>query len=175
MPSRPRPSALAQRAGRAYGSAVRSESPIVVKAADTVGPVRLQLLTARSAKLPVVVLGEAEGQPAYHVFDVSSLQAELADQLSATHLDQALRLSDRTAREPVTPGDAATAEAGTPIVDNGRLIGVVAADVVELAELTEDDFARVVAEKSKTAEKSKKAESDQGKRGLWQRLSRSDN
>ena len=140
----------------------------MVKAADTVGPVRLQLLTARSAKLPVIVLGEGEGPPSYHVFDVASLQAELADQLSATHLDEALRLSERTAREPVTPGAAATADAGTPIVDNGRLMGVVAADVVELAELTEEDFARAAAEKSKTAE------SDKGKRSLWQRLSRSD-
>jgi hypothetical protein len=141
----------------------------VVKAADTVGPVRLQLLTARSAKLPVVVLGEADGPPAYHVFDVSSLQAELADQLSATHLDEALRWSERAARKPVAPGEAATAETGTPIVDNGRLIGVVAADVVELTELTEDDFARA------TAEKSKKAEGGEGKRSLWQRFSRSDN
>ena len=158
----------------------------MVKAADTVGPVRLQLLTARSAKLPVVVLGESEGPPAYHVFDVSSLQAELADQLSATHLDEALRLSERTAREPVTPGGVATAEAGTPIVDNGRLTGVVAPDVVQLAELTEQDFARAAAGKSKSAEKSElaeksttaekpvKAERDKGKRSLWQRLSRSD-
>ena len=145
----------------------------MVKSADTVGPVRLRLLTARSAKLPVIVLGETEGPPSYHVFDVASLQAELADQLSATHLDEALRLSVRTAREPVTPGAAATADAGTPIVDNGRLIGVVAADVVELAELTEEDFARAAVEKSKTAEKSAIAESDKGKRSLWQRFSRS--
>ena len=86
----------------------------MVKAADTVGPVRLQWLTARSAKLPVVVLGEADGPPAYHVFDVSSLQAELADQLSATHLDEALRLRERAARKPVAPGEAATAETGAP-------------------------------------------------------------
>ena len=83
---------------------MRSESPIVVKAADTVGPVRLQLLTARSVKLPVVVLWETEAPLAYYVFDVSSLQAELADQLSATHVDEALQLSERTAREPVAPG-----------------------------------------------------------------------
>jgi len=76
----------------------------VVKAADTVGPVRLQLLTARSVKLSVVVLSESEGRPAYHVSDVSSLQAELADQLSTTHVDEALQLSERTAREPVAPG-----------------------------------------------------------------------
>ena len=54
-------------------------------------------------------------------------------------------------------------------MDNGRLIGVVAAEVVELAELTEDDFARA------SAEKSNKAESGEGKRSLWQRFSRSDN
>jgi len=140
----------------------------VVKAADTVGPVRLQLLTARSAKLPVVVLTESDGPPVYHVFDVSSLQAALADQLSATHLHEALELTDYTAREPVPPRDAVTAAAGTPIVDNGRLIGVVAADVVEPTELTEEDFARA------QSEKSKKATSGEGKRGIWQRLSRSD-
>ncbi|HEY5151390.1 MAG TPA: TCAD7 domain-containing protein [Mycobacterium sp.] len=146
---------------------MRSESPIVVKAADTVGPVRLQLLTAGSAKLPVVVLGEAGEPPAFHVFDVSSLQAELADQLSATHMDEALRLSERPAREPVAPGDAPTAETGTPIVENGRLIGVVAADVVEPGELTEEDFARAASEKSK------KLNPAEGKRTLWQRFSRS--
>jgi len=140
----------------------------VVKGADTVGPVRLQLLTASSAKRPVVVLSETEGPPEYHVFDVSSLQAALADQLSATHLDEALRLSERPAREPVAPRDATAAEAGTPIVDNGRLVGVVAADMVELAELTEADFARAAAEKSK------KGNSGEGKRTLWQRFSRSD-
>ncbi len=113
-------------------------------------------------------LAAVAGAPSYHVFDASALQAGLGDQLSGTHLDEALRLSTRSARESVAPRDGATDEAGTRIVDIGRLIGVVAAEVVELAELTEEDFARAASGKSK------RENSRDGKRSLWQRFSRSD-
>lgn len=48
---------------------MRVEPVIAVTATDSVGPTRLRLLTAGSAKLPVVVMADLRGAPAYHVFD----------------------------------------------------------------------------------------------------------
>ena len=61
--------------------------------------------------------------------------------------------------------DAKSAPAGSPVVENGRLVGVIAEDKPEHPEPTEADMSRGAAD-------------DQGesgrKRGLWQRLSRQD-
>ena len=62
-------------------------------------------------------------------------------------------------------GAAPTGVAGTAVVDNGRLIGVLATDEPEHKEPSEQDMAR-----GATAVE----DADSGrKRGLWQRLSRS--
>jgi CBS domain-containing protein len=136
---------------------VRIESVIAVDATQTVGPTRLRLLTARSSRLPVVVVDGAGDDAVYHVFDVAGLQAAMGTQLSATVLDEALELADRSARQPVSKSDAASAPAGSPVVEGGRLIGVVADDLPEQKEFTEADMAR--------------GEPTSGaKRGLWKRI-----
>jgi hypothetical protein len=137
---------------------------IVVNATDTVGPTRLRLLTAGSSKLPVVVIAEVDGAPAYYVFDVATLQAAMVNQLSPTPLTEALDTGAMVARAAVSKAAERTAEAGSPVVDNGRLIGVIAVDEPERKEPGEEDMARGAP--STNGESSPK-------RGLWQRLSRS--
>ena len=78
---------------------MRIEKVIAINAADGVGPTRLVLLTAGSSKLPVVVMAQADGPPAYYVFDVAGLQAALTNQLSATLVREALQLSARHNRD----------------------------------------------------------------------------
>jgi len=115
---------------------------IAVNAAEAVGPTRLRMLTAGSAKLPVVVVGELDGEPAYYVFDVASLQTALTNQLSAISLADTLDLGARSPQAAVSQREALTADAGSPVVENGRLIGVIAADVPERPEPGEEDLAR---------------------------------
>lgn len=161
----PTASALAWCGGLGYGSRVRIESAILVKASETVGPTRLRMLTAGSAKLPViVVLAGPDGQPAYFVFDVAALQAELSDKLSAIPVSEVLDAG--AARAPVTHTDATDSDIGAPVIENGRLLGVVAADVPERPEPGEEDLARGASTSFEPTERRK--------RGLWSRLSRSD-
>ena len=143
---------------------MRTLPVIVVNATDTVGPTRLRLLTAGSAKLPVVVVAQVDGAPAYYVFDVGSLQAAVMNQLSPTPLMQVLDASALVARTPVSKAEEKTAEPGSPVVENGRLIGVVAIDEPERKEPSEEDMSRGSSNSDEQATK---------KRGLWQRLSRS--
>jgi hypothetical protein len=138
---------------------------IAVYATDTVGPTRLRLLTAGSSKLPVVIVGAVDGAPAYYVFDVATLQAAMTNQLSPTPLTEALDAGALVARTPVTKAEERIAEAGSPVVENGRLIGVIAEDEPERNEPGEEDMSR--------GTPSGRAESAP-KRGLWKRLSRSD-
>jgi len=121
---------------------VRIESVIAIDAADTVGPTRLRLLTAASSRLPVVVVARTGEAPSYHVFDVATLQAAMTSHLSATPLRDALDLATTAAPGPVSKHDAKAAPAGSPVVENGRLIGVVADDLPEIKEFTEADMAR---------------------------------
>ena len=111
----------------------------------------------------VVVVQAADGTPSYHVFDVASLQAAVTNQLSATQMAQALNLAEREAVLPVGRADVAAAAAGSPVLENGRLIGVTADDVPERPEPTEQDMNRAVSSGAP-------AESEP-KRSLWQRLS----
>jgi hypothetical protein len=144
---------------------VRIQPVIVVPAADAVGPTKVSLLTAGSSKLPVVVVDRTGSEPRYFVFTVASLQAVLADQVSATRLAEALGLDTREPSAVLDKGAAPTGVAGTAVVDNGRLIGVLATDEPEHKEPSEQDMAR-----GATALE----DADSGrKRGLWQRLSRS--
>ena len=145
---------------------MRTLPVIAVNATDTVGPTRLRLLTAGSAKLPVVVVDEVDGAPAYYVLDVAHLQAALTNQLSPTQLNDALDTGALVARTAVSKAAERTAEAGSPVVENGRLIGVTAEDEPERKEPGEEDMARG----GPTAEPA----DGRPKRGLWQRLSRSD-
>ena len=144
---------------------MRIESVISVAASDSVGPTRLRLLTAGSVKLPVVVARQADDGPSYFVMDVATLQSALTNQLSATSIADTLDLDAREPRPPVSKLDAKSAPAGSPVVENGRLVGVIAEDKPEHPEPTEADMSRGAAD-------------DQGesgrKRGLWQRLSRQD-
>ena len=143
---------------------MRVEPVIAVPAADGVGPTRLRLLTARSAKLPVVIVVEAaDGTPGYHVFDVASLQSALTNQLSATQMAQALDLAERASASPIARADVAAAGVGLPVVENGRLIGVTADDVPEHPEPTEQDMNRGASSAGSPVSGSK--------RSLWQRLS----
>lgn len=121
---------------------MRIEAVIAVQASDTVGPTRLRLLTASSAKLPVVVVAQSDGANSYYVFDVAALQATMGGSLSATPMAEALDLQSLTAREPVAKVDARAGEVGSPVLDNGRLIGVIADDAPEQKEFTEADMAR---------------------------------
>ncbi len=146
---------------------MRVESVIAVPATDTVGPTRLALLTARTGKLPVVVVVQAQAGPEYHVLAMADLQAAMTNQLSATPLHEALDLSSSTPRPPVSRAQVAAADAGTPVVDNGRLVGVVLDDKVEVPEPTEQDL-----EKGAPSTRGG-AEEPERKRGLWSRLSRS--
>jgi hypothetical protein len=143
---------------------VRTLPVIAVNATDTVGPTRLRLLTAGSVKLPVVVVDQVDGAPAYYVFDVATLQAAMTNQLSPTPLAAALDTDTLVARAPVTKAEERTAEPGSPVVENGRLIGVIAEDEPERKEPGEEDMNRGASS----------SDSESGrKRGLWQRLSRS--
>ncbi len=168
---------------------MHTEPAIVIQASDNVGPTRLRVQTASSAKLPVVVREDRDGAAEYHVFTVSSLQAALTDHLSTDGLVAALGLADRTPIPPVSLREAMGAPLGTPVVENGRVLGVRATDAVELAELTEADVLAAGASSGagkKPADKpadKKKAGPDmggegdaaqaEGKRGLWKRITRS--
>lgn len=143
---------------------MRVEPVIAVPATDGVGPTKLQLLTAASAKLPVVVVAGAADAPAYHVYSVASLRAALADQLSATRLADALDLTGQESRPPVSRSEVAATPAGVPVVESGRLIGVTAEDVPDYPEPSEQDMTR-----GGNAQQQEPGR----KRGLWQRLSRS--
>jgi hypothetical protein len=155
---------------------VRTESAIVVQATENVGPTRLRLQTAASAKLPVVVRELRDDVAEYHVFTVASLQAALIDRAAAHALVDALGLADRTPAPPVSAGDAAGAPVGTPVVDNGRVVGVRAPDAVELSEITEAEM-MAAGSQARSETRSGEAASDDGraerKRGLWQRITRS--
>ena len=145
---------------------MRTERAIVLQSTDTVGPTRLQLLTASSTKLPVVVVEQAGGGSIYHVFDVAAVQAALTNVLSATRLPGALDLDERSARQPVSSTQAPLADPGTPVVENGRLLGVTAVDKPETPEPSEADMARGGPDS---------ADDGGGKRGLWRRRSKSEN
>jgi hypothetical protein len=147
---------------------VRVESVIAVPASDTVGPTRLRLLTARTGKLPVVVVVDGASGPEYHVLTMTELQSALTNQLSATPLGEVLDLAERTARSPVGRADVAAAAVGTPVVENGRLVGVVLDDKIELPEPTEQDLQR-----GAPSTRGPAAEPDGDaprKRGLWSKL-----
>jgi hypothetical protein len=147
---------------------VRVESVIAVPASDTVGPTRLRLLTARTGKLPVVVVVDGDSGPDYHVLTMAELQAALTNQLSATQLGEVLDLAGRSAKSPVGKADIAAAEVGTPVVENGRLIGVVLYDKIELPEPTEQDLERgAPSTRGPAADTSGDAPR---KRGLWSKL-----
>lgn len=147
---------------------MRVESVIAVSATDTVGPTRLKLLTARTGKLPVVVIADGADGPEYHVLALVDLQAALTNRLSATPLAEALELAGGVPRTPVAKADVATAASGTPVVENGRLIGVVLDDKVDVPEPTEQDFERgAPSTRGQAAEPGRK-------RGLWGRLTGSD-
>ena len=144
---------------------MRTLPVIAVNATDTVGPTRLRLLTAGSVKLPVVVVDQVDGAPVYYVFDVATLQAAMTNQLSPTPLAAALDTGNLVARAPVTKAEERTAEPGSPVVENGRLIGVIAEDEPERKEPGEEDMAR--------GGPTGQPADGRPKRGLWQRLSRS--
>ncbi|MEP6562269.1 MAG: hypothetical protein ABJD68_14490 [Nakamurella sp.] len=139
---------------------------ITVQATETVGPTRLQLLTAGSVKLPVVIVAQRAATATYHVFDVASLQAAMTNQLSATPIAEAIVLTGHDPVPAVARGDAAAAPIGSPVIDNGRLIGVTASEEPERPEPTEQDLAKA------NANFTASAPDDSGgrKRGLWQRL-----
>jgi hypothetical protein len=145
---------------------------ITVQATETVGPTRLEMLTAGSAKLPVVVVAQAGGGDSYHVFDVAALQAGLTNQLSTTPVAEALELAGHDPLPAVEKTDVAAAPLGSPVLDNGRLIGITASDKPERPEPTEQDLAKANANFGAGAAEE---ESAGRKRGLWQRLKGSTN
>lgn len=150
---------------------MRVESVIAVPASDSVGPTRLRLLTARTGKLPVVVIAEGADGPEYHVLTMAELQTAMTNHLSATSLGEVLDLAGRTAARPVGRAEVAAAAVGTPVVDNGRLVGVVLDDKVELPEPTEQDLERgAPSTRGKAAAPGDPAATAPRKRGLWNKL-----
>ena len=119
---------------------MRTLPVIAVNATDTVGPTRLRLLTAGSAKLPVVVVGEVDGAPAYYVFDVADAAGRVDESAVPDPAVQMLDTDALVARAPVSKAEETTAEAGSPVVENGRLIGVIAEDEPERKEPGEEDM-----------------------------------
>ncbi len=162
---------------------MRTEPAIVLQASDSVGPTRLRVQTASSAKLPVVVCEDRDGVAEYHVFTVAGLQSALTDHLSTDGLADALALADRTPTPPVSLREAMGSPTGSPVVENGRVLGVRAPDVVELSELTEADVLAAGSAGSSTAGKKAARPGTGGdpdgggqaepKRGLWKRITRS--
>jgi len=122
-------------------------------------------MTAASNKLPVVVVDQSAGTAAYYVFDVAAVQASLHNVLSATPLSEALEVGTQAPREPLALAGVQSAAAGLPVVDNGRLLGVTAADKPDYPEPTEADLARAGT-----------SESSEGgrKRGFWRRGAKSE-
>ncbi len=151
---------------------MRIESVVAVNATDGVGPTRLALLTASSSRQPVVVVEHRATGPVYHVFDVSGLNEQLAGQLSAVPVGEALNLASRAYRPAVDRLTVPTAAPGDPVQDNGRLIGIVAPDKPEYPEPGESDMARDTSPGAadNAADEPPAARAD-GKRSLWQRLS----
>lgn len=152
---------------------MRVEAVIAVPSSDTVGPTRLKLLTARTGKVPVVVVVDGEAGPEYHVLTMPALQAALTNQPSATALHEALDLTAGAARTPVARADIAAAAVGTPVVENGRLIGVVLDDKIEAAEPTEQDLDRGAPStrgKAANGPASNTSAETGRKRGLWSRI-----
>lgn len=122
---------------------VRIEPVIAVGADETVGPVRLRLLTAASSRMSLVV---TVGEPAtgdHHVFVLAEVQPLLGRELSATPLRQALNLAGRPPRPAVTRSTAGPDDIGAPVVENGRVLGVVGGDRPEEPEYTEADMNRI--------------------------------
>ena len=142
---------------------MRIEAVISIRSEDSVGPTRLHLLTASSAKLPAVIIASSADGPAYFVYDVAALQAALAGALSATTVAEVLDLAQRAPVPPVPKSAAATAAPGTPVEDGGRLIGVIALDPPQRTEPTEADMQR-------GAPGTGTAEGGPQKKGLWKRL-----
>lgn len=150
---------------------MRVESVIAVPASDLVGPTRLRLLTARTGKLPVVIVADGPSGPEYHVLTMTELQTAMTNQLSATPLAEVLDLATRRPAAAVGRSEVAAAAVGTPVVDNGRLVGVVLDDKVELPEPTEQDLERgAPSTRGPSAEPGADAPR---KRGLWGRLTSS--
>ena len=126
-------------------------------------------MTARTGKLPVVVGADGTSGPDYHVMTMTELQTALTNQLSATPLGEVLDLAGRSPRTPVGKADVAAAAVGTPVVENGRLIGVVLDDKVEVPEPTEQDLQRGAP--STRGQSAEPADAASGrKRGLWSRV-----
>ncbi len=149
---------------------MRVETVIAVSASDTVGPTRLKLLTARTGKLPVVVIADGTAGPEYHVLAMADLQAALTNQLSGTPLHEALDLSTSAPREPVAKADIAAAPVGTPVAENGRLIGVVLDDKIEAPEPSEQDLQRGAPSTRGEVAEAPNPPAGERKRGLWSRL-----
>lgn len=147
---------------------MRVESVIAIPASDTVGPTRLRLLTARTGKVPVVVVADGPSGPDYHVFTMTELQTAMTNELSATPLADVLDLAGRGAAVPVGRGEVQAAAVGTPVVDNGRLVGIVLDDKLELPEPTEQDLERGAP--STRGPAADAAGETPRKRGLWGRL-----
>ena len=118
-----------------------------------------------------MIVAGAGANPTYYVLDVATLQTALTNMLSATPITDVLDLDSREARTPVSKLDAKAAPAGSPVVENGRLIGVIAEDLPEREEPTEADMSRG---STKDADSADGADGDSGgRRGFWKRRSRS--
>lgn len=148
---------------------MRTEPVVAVGADETVGPLRLRLLTAASTRMSVVVTAGDPAAPEYHVFVLGDVQQRLARELSATPLREALDLAGHPPRAAVTRAAAGPDDVGAPVVDNGRLIGVIAPDRPEEPEFTEADLNRIPAGAASAASAQGTADGDAsaGKRRRW--------
>jgi hypothetical protein len=120
---------------------MRTEKALETRATDTIGPLRIRLLGAASAKQPVVVIDDGEAQPVFHVLTVAEVMASLAGRTGETTLSAALDLAGRPGVGPVSLRTATDGDVGRPVVENGRLLGVVAGEILR-AESTEEEMGR---------------------------------
>ena len=105
---------------------MRIEPVIAVNALDTIGPTRIRVHTASSAKLPVVIT--TQGRRCRRLLRLRHRGAPNRSHqpTSTATIEDALR-GDAPRRWAAATGTQITGtEPGTPAVDNGRLIGIVA-------------------------------------------------
>ncbi|GAA2017314.1 hypothetical protein JL107_13995 [Nakamurella flavida] len=150
---------------------MRTENALEARATDTIGPLRIRLLAAASAKQAVVVLGGDADAPAFHVFTVADVMGALAGLTGGTSLTEALDLSGRPPVAAVSLRTATDADVGRPVVENGRLLGVVAGEVLR-AESTEDEMGRTMTPPASTPADTAAEPADKPRR-RWGFLSRS--
>lgn len=151
---------------------MRTDKALETRATDTIGPLRIRLLGAASNKQAVVVVGGGGAEPVFHVFTVAEVMASLDGRTGDTSLTEALDLAGHPPVPAVTMRTATEADVGRPVVENGRLLGVVAGEILR-AESTEDEMGRTMTPPAGADEAGSDAAPEDKPKRRWGFLSRS--